>query len=162
MRHAFPIVLCGAAAAAALFAALRIGEPAAARRPDPWLTSFRARSLNARLLSESEDLSQHFPILEWREGFRERGLLRAPIREYLVEDVRVQIVSFPPGRSPENWIETGKVRDSDTKRVYFVELVGRFLLLFHDVQRTPFGFPRSVPESLRNRILDAFRFAAGE
>lgn len=163
MKHLLAIVVSGVGAGAALFAALRFSEPAAARREDPWLVAFRGRGLNSRLLSISHDPSRYFLVREWRASLDSPAYFRAEIREYLVENIRVQVVVFPAGCDLD-WIETGKYRHPETKRVYHVRRAGRHVLAFENYQRVPvpFPFPRSVPDSLRDRIAGAFEDVSGD
>jgi hypothetical protein len=158
MTRSMMILVCGAAVAAAVYGALRLSGSQRSGPADPWIGAFREEGLNADLLSTSTEPGRHFLMFELREKLRRDASSGAKIFEYVIEDVRVQVATFPFESRIVEMLDEGthpEFRFDAKGKTYHYARIGRHVLVMEDLQRVG-PERRPLRRDLAKRILDAF------
>lgn len=162
MKRAWPIVLSALLIGGGVLGTLRLAEPTRSATRDPWLDAFRSHGLRATALSVSVEPEKHFLVPELRSRLRDPRFQETRIHEYIVEDVRVQVVLFPNGADADSIVEEGEHREwkpHRARRAYPARRRGRTVLVLESVQRIGMDTRRALSEELLDRILAAFEKA---
>ncbi len=158
MRGTWPAVPLAFLTGASLWALLAAVRPSDPGSGDPWLAAWRRAGLKATLRSVSGDPEERFMIPELRARLAHPEFAGTAIREYLVDDVRVQVLDLPS--EDLRLVEGESPMELPGKRTFRHRRSGRHLLVIRGGNRVLFASV-AVPRSLQERIEEAFSRAGG-
>ena len=158
MKTYLHILVSGAVIAGVAFGLLRIARPEGSAGRDLWSDHFRSAGLDAHLHSISSEPEKHFLIPELRGRLHFPGFPAVSLREYVVEDVQIQIAAFATTAHLRSILEEAErvaTRKPDRRR-FWVRGEGRFLLVIENYRRVGLERRYGVSSDLASRITNAF------
>lgn len=160
MKAALAILACGLAVAATVYGALRLSGSQKPGPADPWIGAFRDEGLQVALASTSSEPGREFYIMELRKKLRAETYSGARTFEYVIEDVKVQITTFPFESRIEEVLHEGthyeyRPKDKEGNSYHYCR-IGRHVLVMFEAQKFGIHERRPVPRKLAARIFAAF------
>lgn len=165
MKKVLAILACGLAVGGTVYGMLRLSGSQKPPPSDPWIGAFREEGLQAGQISISNEPGRYFLMIELRDKMKAEPFSGTRIYEYRIEDVRVQVATFPFEARIEELLEEGPHYEFKLKEkkgnVYHYTRVGPHVLVMNDQQRSPAAHG-PVPRALAERILRAFAEQANQ